>query len=277
MMKVSIITIVYNDIDGLKRTVDSVHKQTSREYEYIVIDGGSTDGTVEVIKSNEDIITYWESKRDGGPFFGMNNGLEYVTGDYCIFMNSGDSFYDEHVIEEFLKFSPTLDIYTGIAAEHLGDTIKPWYPAAESDFCLRWFYRHALSHQSSFIKTSLMKEMKYDTEFRIVSDWLFFMIALLNHNATYHPLPFFVSHYMDGGISRDAERAFAERDKAIEKYYGLRILRDCKTMQFGVNEWDALAKRVDPKSKVGKFVFFITAVLIKLRKNIYLTRNNHKC
>lgn len=265
-MKISIITISFNDIEGLKRTIDSVRKQTSHNYEYIVMDGGSTDGSIDVIRSNGDIIIYWESKHDGGPFFGMNKGLEHATGDYCIFMNSGDSFYDEHVIEEFLKFSPTLDIYTGIAAEHLGDTIKPWYPAAESDFCLRWFYRHALSHQSSFIKTSLMKKLRYDTEFRIVSDWLFFMKALLNHNATYQPLPFFVSHYMDGGISRDAEKAFAERDKAIEKYFGPRILRDCKTMQFGVNEWDALAKRVDPISKVGRFIYKLTAIFLKLRR-----------
>lgn len=264
-MKVSIITVSYNDKEGLERTFKSVRNQASNAYEYIVMDGGSTDGSVDIIKANADIISYWESMRDGGPFFGMNNGLEHATGDYCIFMNSGDSFYDEHVIEEFLKFSPTLDIYTGIAAEHFGDTIKPWYPAAESDFCLRWFYRHALSHQSSFIKTSLMKEMKYDTEFRIVSDWLFFMIALLNHNATYQPLPFFVSHYMDGGISRDAESAFAERDKAIEKYFGSRILRDCITMQFGVNKWDALAKRVDPRSKTGRFIFYIIYFMVNMR------------
>lgn len=265
-MKISVITISYNDIDGLKRTIESVRRQSSLDYEYIVIDGGSADGSVEVIKANADIISYWESKRDGGPFFGMNNGLDHATGNYCIFMNSGDSFYDEHVIEEFLKLSPTLDIYTGIAAEHISGSIKPWRPATESDFCLRWFYRHALNHQSSFIKTSLMKELKYDTEFRIVSDWLFFMIALLNHNATYQPLPFYVSNYMDGGISRDVEKAFAERDKAIYKYFGPRILRDCKTMQFGVNEWDALAKRVDPKSKVGKTIMIITQLLLRLRR-----------
>lgn len=265
-MKVSIITISYNDIEGLRRTIESIRMQSSSEYEYIVMDGGSVDGSVNVIKANADIISYWESKRDGGPFFGMNDGLEHATGDYCIFMNSGDSFYDKHVIEEFLNLSPTLDIYTGMAAEHISGTVNPWYPARESDFSLRWFYRHALSHQSSFIKTSLMKELKYDTEFHIVSDWLFFMTALLNCNATYKQLPFYVSHYMDGGISRDEKKAFAERDKAIEKYFGPRILRDCRSMHYGVNEWDTLAKKVDSNSITGRIAYKIISLLLILRK-----------
>lgn len=264
-MKISIITVSYNDCEGLRRTIESIRKQTSHNYEYIVMDGGSADSSVELIKQNQDIITYWESKRDGGPFFGMNNGISHATGDFCIFMNGGDSFYDERVIEQFVAEERTKDIYTGIAAEHIADIVTSWYPAHGDEFCMRWFYRHSLSHQSSFIKTSLIKELKYDTEFRIVADWLFFMYALLNRRATYSSLPFTVSNYMDGGISRDEQKAFKERDKAIVKYYGERILKDFHSMHYGLNEWDTLSKSVDPLSKSGKLIMLLTKLLLKIR------------
>ena len=196
----------------------------------------------------------------------MNKGIGKASGDYCIFMNSGDSFYDENVIDKFIHSNPTEDMLTGISAEHMGNEIREWKPSEESSFSLRWFYRHSLSHQSSFIKTEMMKRLMYDTDFRIVSDWLFFMIAFLKNNATYRPLPFFVSNYMDGGISRDAEKAFKERERAIEKYYGSRILRDCHSMAYGLNEWDALAKKVDPNSKIGKIIYLLTNFLLKFRK-----------
>ena len=264
-MIVTIITITYNDSEGLRRTIDSVRCQTCRDYQFIVMDGGSLDETKEVISDNEDIIYYWESKRDGGPFFGMNDAIKHSNGDYCIFMNSGDSFHDEFVIDKFCKANPCEDILTGVAAEHVNGIVRPWQPAKEQDFSLRWFYRHSLSHQSSFIRTALLKSMEYDTEFRIVADWLFFMNALLIHNCTYRELPFYVSHYMDGGISRDAGKAFAERDRAIVKYYGNRILRDCHTMQYGVNRWDSLAKKVAPESKIGKVLCFIVECILKLK------------
>ena len=98
-MKYSIITVNYNNRDGLRATIESVVNQTYRDYEFIVIDGGSTDGSTDVLKEFDDKITYWVSEPDKGIYNGMNKGIAKATGDYLNFMNSGDCFYNEKVLE----------------------------------------------------------------------------------------------------------------------------------------------------------------------------------
>lgn len=264
-MRISIITINFNNRTGLLQTLQSVKLQCSKFYEYIVIDGNSNDGSKDLIEQNSDIINYSISEDDNGPFDAMNKGIAQATGDYCIFMNSGDSFYDKHVIENFIKINPTEDIYTGIAAEYVDGDVRSWYPVEEEQLSMRFFYRNAISHQASFIKTSLMKELLYDMNYKIVSDWKFFVEALILKNASYCTLPFIVTNYMDGGISRNEDKAFAEREAVLEELFGLRVMRDFHSMQYGVNEWDALAKKVDPKSKIGRIIMVIVRSLIKLR------------
>lgn len=270
-MKLSIITINFNDKKGLKRTLDSVSLQKNKEFEHIIIDGGSIDGSYEEILQYEEANSHSYkiisvSEKDNGVYDAMNKGISYATGNYCIFMNSGDSFYDEFVVEHFLKISPTLDIISGICCEHIGNNSRFWFPPEEKDICLRWFYRHSLSHQATFIKTSIMKKLKYDTKFRIVSDWKFFMEALLIKRCSYAWINLNVCHYEDGGISRYAEKAFAEREKVIEALFGNRILRDCHSMEYGTDDWDALAKKVDYNSKIGTLIFIITRFLLKFRR-----------
>lgn len=265
-MRISIITINYNNVSGLLQTLQSVKMQSSIDYEYIVIDGASTDGSKELIEQYADIIAYYVSEKDNGPFDAMNKGIAKASGDYCIFMNSGDSFYDIQVIDNFIKINPTKDIYTGIAAEHINGIIRNWYPVEENKLSMRFFYRNAISHQASFIKTSLMKEMLYDTNYKIISDWKFFIEALIIRNVSYCTLPFIITNYMDGGISRNEERAFAEREAALEDLFGKRVMRDFHSMQYGVDEWDTLAKKVDPRSKIGRLIMIMTKFLLKLRK-----------
>lgn len=96
-MKLSIITINYNNREGLRKTIESVVAQTTREFEYIVIDGGSTDGSVDVIKEFSDYIDYWVSEPDKGIYNAMNKGVKVAHGDYCQFLNSGDWLYDSNV------------------------------------------------------------------------------------------------------------------------------------------------------------------------------------
>lgn len=262
-MKISIITINYNNAGGLRQTLESIKVQSYKNYELLLIDGNSTDNSIEVI---EEYGYKYVSESDNGPFDAMNKGIKKATGDYCIFMNSGDSFHNETVLKSFVELQPTKDIYTGIAAEHLNGKVHNWNPAKEEELSMRFFYRHSLSHQASFIKTSIMKTYLYDINYKLVSDWLFFVKALLLQNVTYEPLPFFVCNYMDGGISRDANKAFTEREEALKLLFGNRILRDFHTMQYGVNEWDAIAKHVDPTSKIGKLIINLTNLLLKLRK-----------
>ena len=98
-MKYSIITVNYNNKEGLRKTIESVVRQTYRDFEFIVIDGGSTDGSTDILKEYDEQINYWVSEKDSGIYNAMNKGIKKSIGDYLIFMNSGDCFYQNDVLE----------------------------------------------------------------------------------------------------------------------------------------------------------------------------------
>ena len=114
MTKISIITINYNDKIGLSKTINSVLNQSWQKFEFIVIDGGSNDGGLEVIEQNKDKIDYWVSEPDKGVYNAMNKGIKVAKGEYLIFMNSGDTFYDDNVLEKIEnQLTAEFDIYYG--------------------------------------------------------------------------------------------------------------------------------------------------------------------
>ena len=115
-MKLSIITINYNDAEGLERTIKSVTSQTFRDFEFIVIDGGSTDNSIEIIKKYEKDIDFWVSEKDGGIYPGMNKGLKQAKGEYVNFMNGGDRYHSPDVLENIFKLETNADIITGTHA-----------------------------------------------------------------------------------------------------------------------------------------------------------------
>ena len=98
-MKISVVTVCYNSVDSIEETMLSVLNQTYSDVEYIIIDGGSTDGTVDIIKKYADRLVYWVSEPDKGIYDAMNKGIAAATGDYINFMNSGDRFASTNVIE----------------------------------------------------------------------------------------------------------------------------------------------------------------------------------
>ena len=112
-MKFSIITINYNNVEGLRNTIKSVVNQTYTDYEFIIIDGGSTDGSVEVIKEYANIITYWVSEPDKGIYNAMNKGIEVANGEYLNFMNSGDCFYNNDVLQKVADYHLEKDMIVG--------------------------------------------------------------------------------------------------------------------------------------------------------------------
>ena len=120
MAKYSIITINYNNADGLRRTIESVVSQTFDDYEYVIIDGGSTDGSVDVIKEYENKISYWVSEKDGGIYNAMNKGVKASNGEYLIFMNSGDVFYRDKVLEDIMPYLLTVIIALVVIALIIG-------------------------------------------------------------------------------------------------------------------------------------------------------------
>jgi len=211
--KLSIITINYNDAAGLQKTIDSVIQQTFFDFEYIVIDGGSKDGSLEVIKGGVDKIDYWISEPDKGVYHAMNKGIIAAKGHYLLFLNSGDWFCNKESLSALANNTSDFDIIFGnnyyyysemkIEENELPDLITYNYLA----------YVNSIPHQASLIKRELfLKNGFYDENLKIVSDWKFFMLSIFKWNATYVHVPKFICYYDFGGIS-STNRLLADEEK----------------------------------------------------------------
>ena len=202
MPKLSIITINYNNLEGLKRTVESVVNQTWQQFEYIVIDGGSTDGSAAYIESQSDTIDYWVSETDKGIYNAMNKGIAKATGEYLLFLNSGDQLYSDIVLEQnHTKIADFDLIYFNIEFTESKTSKIITYPQklAFSDF-----YLGTLCHQSTFINKNIFNELGlYDETLKFVSDWKFFILALFKHNCSYLKVDEILTTYYLDGISSD--------------------------------------------------------------------------
>jgi glycosyltransferase involved in cell wall biosynthesis len=182
---ISIITINYNNVEGLKKTMTSVFEQTSKDFEYIIIDGGSTDGSAAFIESQNDKLTYWVSEPDTGIFNAMNKGILKSKGRYLQFLNSGDWLFDENVLDLISSKLVDCDILYGnvIKVRPNGENYLEKSPQ-EKDITLDTFFKGTISHGASFIKRNLFNKYGlYDEELKIVSDWKFFLIALGLNNS----------------------------------------------------------------------------------------------
>ena len=173
-MKISIVTINYNNLKGLQVTTTSVLGQTYPNKEMIVIDGGSTDGSAEFIANNKDSFVYSVSEKDNGIYNAMNKGVLHASGDYVIFMNSGDCFFDDKVLEEvFGESNYSSDIIYGSTlcrtAPGMAFLRKP-----HTLEVMKNNHISALCHQSTFIRTALMKEVGYDESYKLLGDYVFF-------------------------------------------------------------------------------------------------------
>jgi Glycosyltransferases involved in cell wall biogenesis len=186
-MKLSIITINLNNAEGLRKTIESVISQTFTDLEYIVIDGASTDGSLDIIKQYAGRINYWISEADTGIYNAMNKGIKVAKGEYVLFLNSGDWFVDQDVLCDFSSINCNSDIITGnlIILDDSGTTQLHIAPDQEQ-LSFNTFTRGSLPHQASFIKRTLFdKYGLYDETYKIVSDKDFFIKALIVNNCSY--------------------------------------------------------------------------------------------
>lgn len=170
-MKFSIVTVTYNCKKCLEETVKSVIFQTYSDYEYIIIDAGSTDGTLNLITRYEKYISYWISEPDNGIYDGMNKAIKCAKGDYLIFMNAGDSFHDVNVLDNVSKnLSDDIDVVFGdyVSVTKSGNVYEHVIPFYENKSYLR---QMGFCHQSVFVKTSLAKESPFDLSFNFCADY----------------------------------------------------------------------------------------------------------
>jgi len=230
-MKYSIITINYNNCEGLRRTIESVARQTYRNYEFIVIDGASTDGSGEVLKQYDNAITYWVSEPDKGIYNAMNKGIARATGDYLNFMNSGDCFYADDVLERVASHTSDADIIVG-RDYHFSATKQQGHASIQPPrLSMLTFFVSTLDHQSSFIRRSLFDGCPYREDFRLVSDWIFFTEQVVDHERRVEFIPNIICRREEGGLSeKQRERNRTEIDRYLHERLSPGIYADYSTL-----------------------------------------------
>ena len=214
-MKYSIITVNYNNKDGLRATIESVVSQTFRDFEFIVIDGGSTDGSVDVLKEYDDKITYWVSEPDKGIYNGMNKGIAKATGDYLNFMKSGDCFYANDVLQRVTDYHSKADFIVG-RDYHYDEEHQQGHASIQPPrTTMIHFFIATLDHQSSFIKRDLFNDSLYDESHRLVSDWIFFTEKIVKDQKQIQFISDIVCKREEGGLS---ETQWEKNRKEINQY-----------------------------------------------------------
>ena len=200
--RISIITINYNNLVGLKKTIESVVNQTWQEFEYLVIDGGSTDGSVAYLEHNKDLFAYWISESDKGVYHAMNKGIAKASGEYLLFLNSGDHLYNKRVLEYNHKFISEKDIiYFNLEVIESAKKYIKEYPDILS---FSYFVEDTLPHPATFInKMAFERTNLYKEEFKIVSDWKFFIDGVCKFNLSYKRINAVLSTFYIGGMSSD--------------------------------------------------------------------------
>lgn len=230
-MKFSIITINYNHCDGLRKTIQSVVNQTFTDLEYIIIDGGSEDGSIEVIKEYSDKITYWVSERDKGIYNGMNKGIAQAKGTYVNFMNSGDVFYSNDILEKVNRLMDDSDFVIGKDFNQNPKTGEVFTTILPTRISMAAFYMWTLPHQSAFIRRSLFNNSPYDESLRIVADWKFYLDKIVYEGRTVQLLNLSICNREQEGISvKQASKTIEERHHVLLGLLPPGIHKDYETL-----------------------------------------------
>jgi glycosyltransferase involved in cell wall biosynthesis len=170
---ISIVTVVFNAEKYLEDTIKSVINQTYENIEYIIIDGGSTDGTIDIIKKYKDKIDYWISEKDNGIYDAMNKGFDRASGEWINFMNAGDKFYENKTCNSVFKDNKDFDNVDVIYGDLIVDYGK--FQRFEKARSIGSMWKGMVfSHQSSFIRSEYHKEYKYSLNYNIAGDFEFF-------------------------------------------------------------------------------------------------------
>lgn len=195
-MKISVITINFNNCEGLKKTIESVVQQTFHDIEWIVVDGGSTDGSRELLEKYSKHFTYWVSEPDEGIYSAMNKGLKRAKGEYTIFLNSGDCFANPNVLTDVVQ-ELNCDIVAGwVKEDKTGIVRKP-----PVELTLRHLFHNNIPHQAEFIRRGLFEEIAmYSEDLKVIADYEFNIRAALQ-DCNYKTINKIVAIVEPGGIS----------------------------------------------------------------------------
>ena len=249
MPKLSIITINYNNLNGLKKTVQSVLSQTSKGFEYIVVDGGSNDGSTEYIKEfaeNEKTIKIvWVSEKDGGIYNALNKGIRMAGGEFLQFLNSGDALVDNTVTESMIASLPeNCNIQYGNMLKSLPKGLYRDKGFAGVKPTFLDFYYGTLNHSPAYIRRTLFDKYGfYDESLRIVSDWKWYLQVIILSNVNINYVPIDVTHFDMNGISSVNKLLdMEERKKVLHELIPAYILTDYENNAYGMQFYERIKK-----------------------------------
>ena len=270
-MKLSIITINYNNKQGLQLTIASILSQEWTDFEWIVVDGGSTDGSKELIEKYNDHFVWWCSEPDKGIYNAMNKGVSHAVGDYINFMNSGDCFYDEKSLLNLFGLNPQGDIIYGNAYWGLN---KKYIFNSPNTLSIDYFVEGSLGHAASFILRDLLRKNPYDEKYKIVSDWKNWIIWL-NEGRNFNHVDVPIACFDIEGISsinkpldqKEREEVWHELfpdeiRKTIFQYH------QCVKKNKLNPELDQIYILINKKMAYRKIVRFVKNVLLRIDKLI---------
>lgn len=263
-MKISIVTINYNNAAGLEKTIKSVISQSFKDFEYIIIDGGSNDGSVDIIKKYADEIDFWVSEPDKGIYNAMNKGVSHAHGEYLNFMNSGDIFYNTDVLKNISEKNYSEDIITG---KTIGKNENDIRFSTEDKITFLTLYRSTISHQASFIKRALLHQYPYNEKLKIVSDWEFWIKTLIVANCSHTFDNTIVAKIDLTGISiKDDTSRESERQEVLFQNIPLRILENYKVLQYADSQMIEYVAKISKTYRIHKITSFLLRMICKLIK-----------
>lgn len=265
-MKYSIITINFNNSNGLRNTIESVVNQTFNDFEYLIIDGGSTDGSVDVIKEYAEKISYWVSEPDKGIYNAMNKGIIKAHGEYLNFMNSGDCFNNKYILEKLDKY--TADIIYGRNANLNKDGRIVSYSTKINNVNMGLFFITTLPHQSCFIKRNLFKNNLYDESLKIVGDWRFFMDAIVYHNHSVQDSNMIIANCECRGASSDMKQLIKEKNDVIKQIMPIGMYKDYEMLScLGLSVYDELIY-ISKYSVLRNILHKLLRIIVLIHKRI---------
>jgi glycosyltransferase involved in cell wall biosynthesis len=269
-MKLSIITINYNNAPGLRKTMESVLSQTSQEFEYIIIDGGSTDGSKELIEQSaaeDERIAYWISEPDKGIYHAMNKGIKAAQGEYVQFINSGDRLVASDVVEKMhiqISNYNFPNILYGNMLKQMPKGLWRDRCFAEKDIPFLGMFTGTLNHSPAWIRRDLFNKYGlYDENLKIVSDWKWYMQAIIigEEKPVYADIDVIIFD-MQGISYTNTALVKTERKQVLKEMFSPAIIADYEKWAFPISQM----KRLMRYKWIYKFVWFIERCLCKYEK-----------
>lgn len=221
-MKVSVITVSKNAQETIERTIKSVISQNYKDIEYLIVDGKSTDKTLDIVNKYKDKIDVIVSEPDGGIYYAMNKGIEKSTGDIIYFLNSGDLLFNRHTISNIVKVfkKNNSDIIYGDIALYESDNRKKLILRRQNRVSSFFLVRDTIYHQSIFVKKYIFERYgKFDLQYKLQADYEWILRLIIRNNIPFYYSNQTVAKFLRGGLSFNEIESFKERFKILPLYF----------------------------------------------------------